>query len=595
MSARTESPHRDTRARVPHNLPVQLTGFVGRQAERAGVGGVLADRRLVTLTGVGGVGKTRLAAQVVADQAGRWPDGVWWVELGAVTEAADVAEVVASTTGVLVEPVRGPLGSVTVALADGRTLVCLDNCEHVREGAAEVAAALLRACPEVTVLATSREPLGLPGEAVWQVPPLAADDAMALFVERAGAVRPGFALDAAGEAAVGAMCARLDGIPLALELAAAWLRTLTPQQIEAGLDDRFGLLVRGPRGAVPRQQTLAASIDWSHALLQETDRVVFRRLATFPGGFGLEAARSVAAAGTVGRDDVLDALGRLVDKSLVVATERGQEARYRLLETIRQFAADRLADAGEVAATRDRHLGHVLAFVEGVEPELRRDLDAWRTRLELEQANLRTALEWGLAAPDPEPGRRLAAALPWLWHLHGQGPEGIDFLRRALRRAPQDRSRLQARLLTGIALVADTANPFGLEYDAAQRALEIASEQGDEPLRALCLTLSAVGRFFTDFDGAWRLSVEGLDAAEAAGDAFVVDAARALQGIILHLRDRHEAAEPLLAAAVEGLLRRHRGIAGTGGSPPPPSGSRRAGRSPPAGSTRLGGWPRRRW
>jgi len=215
MSARTESPHRDTRARVPHNLPVQLTGFVGRQAERAGVGGVLADRRLVTLTGVGGVGKTRLAAQVVADQAGRWPDGVWWVELGAVTEAADVAEVVASTTGVLVEPVRGPLGSVTVALADGRTLVCLDNCEHVREGAAEVAAALLRACPEVTVLATSREPLGLPGEAVWQVPPLAADDAMALFVERAGAVRPGFALDAAGEAAVGAMCARLDGIPLA--------------------------------------------------------------------------------------------------------------------------------------------------------------------------------------------------------------------------------------------------------------------------------------------------------------------------------------------------------------------------------------------
>ncbi|MFL6271497.1 MAG: LuxR C-terminal-related transcriptional regulator [Actinomycetes bacterium] len=563
MSARTESPHRDTRARVPRNLPVQLTGFVGRQAERAGVGVVLADRRLVTLTGVGGVGKTRLAAQVAADQAERWLDGVWWVELGAVTEAADVAEVVASTIGVLVEPVRGPLGSVTVALADGRTLVCLDNCEHVLEGAAEVAAALLLACPEVTVLATSREPLGLPGEAVWQVPPLATDDAMALFVERAGAVRPGFALDAAGEAAVRTMCARLDGIPLALELAAAWLRTLTPQQIEAGLDDRFGLLVRGPRGAVPRQQTLAASIDWSHALLEETDRVVFRRLAIFPGGFGLEAARSVAAAGTVGRDDVLDALGRLVDKSLVVATERGQEARYRLLETIRQFAADRLADAGEVAATRDRHLAHVLAFVEGVEPELRRDLDAWRTRLELEQANLRTALEWGLAAPDPEPGRRLAAALPWLWHLHGQGPEGIDFLRRAIRRAPRDRSRLQGRLLTGIALVADTASPFGLEYDAAQRALEIATEQGDEPLRALCLTLSAVGRFFTDFDGAWRLSVEGLDAAEAAGDAFVVDAARALQGIILHLRDRHEAAEPLLASAVEGLLRRHRGIAAT--------------------------------
>jgi predicted ATPase/DNA-binding NarL/FixJ family response regulator len=563
MSAGTESPRRDTRARVPHNLPVQLTGFVGRQAERAGVGDVLASRRLVTLTGVGGVGKTRLAAQVAADQAEHWPDGVWWVELGTVTDAAEVAEVVASTLGVLVEPVRGPLGSVTVALEGRRTLVCLDNCEHVLEGAAEVAVGLLRFCPEATVLATSREPLGVAGEAVWQVPPLSVDDALALFVERAGAVRPGFVLDASSEAAVRAMCARLDGIPLALELAAAWLRTLTPQQIEAGLEDRFRLLVRGPRGAVPRQQTLAASIEWSHALLEQPDRVVFRRLATFPGGFGLEAARSVAAAGAVARDDVLDALGRLVDKSLVVASGRGQEARYRLLETIREFAADRLDEAGEVAATRDRHLAHLLAFAEAIEPELRRDMDAWRTRLELEHANLRAALEWGLAAPDPEPGRRLAAALPWLWHLHGQGPEGIDFLGRAIGRAPRDRSRLQARLLAGIALVADTASPFGLEFDAAQRALEIATEQGDEPLRALCLTLSGVGRFFTDFDAAWELSVEALEVAEAAGDAFVVDAARALQGIILHLRDRHQAAEPLLASAVEGLLRRHRGIAAT--------------------------------
>jgi predicted ATPase/DNA-binding NarL/FixJ family response regulator len=563
MAAGTQTLRHDTRARVPHNLPVQLTGFVGRQAERAGVGDLLRGRRLVTLTGVGGSGKTRLAVQVAADQARHWPDGVWWVELGAVTDGADVAEAVASTLGVLVEPVRGPLGSVTVALRDHRSLVCLDNCEHVLEGAAEVAAAVLRSCPGATVLATSREPLGLPGEAVWQVPPLGEDDALVLFVERAGAVRPGFALDASSEAAVRSMCARLDGIPLALELAAAWLRTLTPQQIEAGLDDRFALLVRGPRGAAPRQQTLAASIQWSHALLEEADRVVFRRLAVFPAGFGLEAARSVAAAGAVGRDEVLDALGRLVDKSLVIAEERGHEARYRLLETIREFAADRLEEAGEVAATRDRHLTQVLAFAEGIEPELRRDMDAWRTRLELEHANLRAALDWGLAAPDPEPGRRLAAALPWLWHLHGQGPEGLDFLRRAVRRAPGDRSRLQARLLTGIALVADTASPFGIEFDAAQRALEIATEQGDQPLRALCLTLSAVGRFFTDFDAAWELGVEALGVAEAAGDGFVVDAARALQGIILHLRDRHETAEPLLASAVEGLLRRHRGIAAT--------------------------------
>jgi predicted ATPase/DNA-binding CsgD family transcriptional regulator/class 3 adenylate cyclase len=549
--------------RVPHNLPIHLTGFIGRRAELTAVGEVLLGRRLVTLTGVGGSGKTRLAAQAAADLAERWPDGVWWVELGTVTDAAEVAEVVAAAVGVLVEPVRGPLASVTVQLRDRRMLVCLDNCEHVLDGAAGVAEAVLRSCPEVTVLTTSREPLGVPGEAVWQVPPLAADEALALFVERAGAVRRRFTLDESSEAAVRTTCSRLDGMPLALELAAAWLRTLTPQQIEAGLDDRFALLVRGPRGAVPRQQTLAASIEWSHALLQDSDRAVFRRLAVFAGGFGLDAARSVGAAGTVDRDDVLGTVGRLVDKSLVVAEERGGEARYRLLETIRQFAADRLEEAGEASATRDRHLAHFLAFAEGIEPELQRDMDAWRTRLELEHGNLRAALDWGLAAPDPDRGRRLAATLPWLWHLHGQGPEGIDFLRRAVRRAPDDRSGLQARLLTGIALVADTASPLDLEFDAAQRALTIATEQGDDRLRALCLTLSAVGQFFTDFGAAWELTVEALDVAEGTGDRFVPDAARALQGIILHLRDRHEAAEPLLRAAVEELLRRHRGIAAT--------------------------------
>jgi predicted ATPase/DNA-binding NarL/FixJ family response regulator len=548
---------------LDHTLPVHLTSFVGRRAELAAVSTLLRGRRLVTLTGVGGSGKTRLAARLAADQAARWPDGVWWVELEAVTDPAQVAGVAAATIGVLVEPVQGSLRSLTVQLRDRRTLVCLDNCEQVLEGAAEVAQALLRSGAEVTVLTTSREPLGVAGETVWQVPPLSEDDALALFLERASLVRPGFTLDASGEAAVRTMCRRLDGIPLALELAAAWLRTLTPRQIAAGLDDRFALLVRGPRSAVPRHQTLEASIEWSHALLAEPDRVVFRRLAVFAGGFGLEAARAVAAGGAVARDDVLDALGRLVDKSLVVAEERDGEARYRLLETIRQYATDRLVGAGEAAATRDRHLAWFLAFAEALDPELQRDLDACRTRLEREHDNLRAALDWGLVAADPEPGRRLAAGLPWLWHFHRHGREGLEYLRRAIDRAPDDRSTLQARLLTGIALVADTASPLGLEFDAAQRALAIATEQGDERLRALCLTLSAVGRFYTDFGAAWALTIDALRAAEAAGDAFVTDAARALQGIILHLRDRHQEAEPLLESAVEGLLHRHRGIAAT--------------------------------
>jgi predicted ATPase/DNA-binding CsgD family transcriptional regulator len=544
-------------------LPVHLTSFVGRRAELAAVSALLRGRRLVTLTGVGGSGKTRLAARLAADQAERWPDGVWWVELEAVTDPAQVAEVAAATVGVLVEPVQGPLRSLTAQLRDRQALVCLDNCEQVLEGAAEVAQALRRSGAEVTVLTTSREPLGVAGETVWQVPPLSEDDALALFLERASLVRPGFTLDASSEDAVRTMCRRLDGIPLALELAAAWLRTLTPRQIAAGLDDRFALLVGGPRGVAPRQQTLAASIDWSHALLAERDRIVFRRLAVFAGGFGLEAAWAVAAGGAVARDDVLSALRRLVDKSLVIAEERDGEARYRLLETIRQYAADRLVEAGEAAATRDRHLAWFLAFAEDLEPELQRDLDAWRTRLERERDNLRAALDWGLAAPDPERGRRLAAGLPWLWHLHRHGREGLEYLRRAIDRAPDDRSTLQARLLTGIALVADTASPLGLEFDAAQRALTIATEQGDEQLRALCLVLSAVGRFYTDFGAAWALTVDALRAAEAAGDAFVPAAARALQGIILHLRDRHREAEPLLESAVEGLLHRHRGIAAT--------------------------------
>src|SRR5919107_4489535 len=267
----------------PRTLPVQLTSFVGRRAELAAVAALLRGRRLVTLTGVGGSGKTRLAARLATEQAGRWPDGVWWVELEAVTDPAQVAEAAAATIGALVEPVRAPLRSLTVQLGDRRTLVCLDNCEQVVEGAAEGAHALLRSGAGVTVLATSREPLGVAGETVWQMPPLSEDDALALFVERAGLVRPGFTLDAPGEDAVRTICRRLDGIPLALELAAAWLRTLTPRQIADGLDDRFALLVRGPRGAVPRQQTLSASIGWSHALLAEPDRVVLRRLAVFAG------------------------------------------------------------------------------------------------------------------------------------------------------------------------------------------------------------------------------------------------------------------------------------------------------------------------
>ncbi|MEV7044221.1 LuxR C-terminal-related transcriptional regulator [Amycolatopsis sp. NPDC051061] len=534
---------------VPNNLPVQLTGFVGRETEAGEVRGRLAGGRLVTLAGPGGSGKTRLAAQVAAAAAGRWPDGVWWVELDAVTGRGEVAELVAATLGVPVEPHAGAARSVATELRDRRVLLCLDNCEQALDGVADLAVELLRTCPEVAVLTTSREPLGVPGETVWRVPPLAVEEAVALFVERAGAVRPLFTLDTSSAAAVRSVCTRLDGIPLAVELAAAWLGTLTPHQIDAGLDDRFALLTRGPRGVPARQRTLAASIAWSHDQLEDEDRAVFRRLAVFAGGFTLDAAGGLAA---------LPALGRLVDKSLVLA----ENGRYRLLETLREYAAARLAEAGEADAVRDRHLDHFLALAEAAEPDLDRDKDAWRARMEPERDNLRSALEWGLAREDPTRGRRLAAAVAWLWNLRGRGHEGLAYLRRAVARCPDERSPLQARLLTGIGLVADTTAPFDVE--AARLGLEIATEVGEAGLRARCLSLTALGHLYTDFDAAWDLALEAEKVAEAAEDGFARDSALMLRGIVLHARDRHDEAEPLLAEATEGLLRRgDRGLAST--------------------------------
>lgn len=550
-----------SRACAQTNLPAQFTTFIGRTDEIETARRLLARGRLVTLTGPGGAGKTRLAAAVAAAEASRRPDGIWWVDLAAVTDGTAVAETAAAAVGALVA--GDPVHSLIVHLAHGRVLLCLDNAEHLLDGVAGVVDVVLRACPEVTILVTSREPLGLPGEAVLAVPPLGDDDAVALFVDRARLANGSFTLDAANASAVRSIAAHLDGIPLALELAASWLRTLTPQQIEAALDDRFALLVRGPRGALRRQRTLAGSIDWSHDLLEGTDRIVFRRLAVFAGTFGLRAARVVAAGGSVRADDVLPALARLVDKSLVVADNTGEEARYRLLETLRAYATARLVEAAEAPIVRVRHVEWYLRFAESTDAYREHDPDRWRRTLRLEYDNLRTALEQGLTFEDGESGRRLAAALAWLWHLDRRGHEGMDIIRRAIALAPDDRSLLQARLLTGLALVADTAEPLDVEYDAATRALELATAVGDEGLRALCLNLSAVGAFYTDFDEGWRLCEQAHQAARTAANAFVLGGARALQAIILHLRDRHTEAEAIVDDDVRRHLQLHRGVLST--------------------------------
>jgi len=544
---------------VPNNLVAPLTSFIGRHTDIETTAGLLERHRLVTLTGPGGAGKTRLAAQVAAGQSDRYPDGVWWVDLATVSDRTAVTETVAEVVGAPV----GRVHALRTHLAGWQSLLCLDNAEHLLDGVASTVAAVLQAGPQITVLVTSREPLGLPGEAVLGVPPLSDDDALSLFVDRACLVQPSFALDESNEAAIRSIAAHLDGIPLALELAAAWMRTLTPKQVETGLDDRFALLVRGPRGAQRRQRTLAGSIDWSHALLAETDRVVLRRLAVFAGTFGLAAAQELGAGTTVPVAEVLPALGRLVDKSMVVADVRGPESRYRLLETIRAFAAARLVEAAEDAALHARHLAWYLRFVEAAEADREIDADRWRRALVLEYDNLRAALDWGLAAEDSRDGRQLAASLAWLWHLDRRGREGIGLLQRAIDRGPDERSPLQARLLTGLALVADTAGPLDVERDAASRAVELAIEVGDDGLRALCLNLLAVGSFYTDFDEAWQLCEQAHAAAYASGNSFVLGGARALQAIILHLRDRHAEAEAVIDEPVRHCLQHHRGVLST--------------------------------
>ncbi|MGW7687165.1 helix-turn-helix transcriptional regulator [Kribbella sp. NPDC054772] len=527
---------------VPNNLPVMFTSFVGRQTQVAALRTQLSGGRLVTLTGPGGSGKTRLAAQTAAQLAERWPDGVWWVDLSAATDNAQIPEAVAAAIGLLVESGdRLLIGQLRTRQA----LICLDNCEQIIDGVAEFVHALHAGCPEISVLATSRVPLDLPGEAIWRVPALAPDEARVLFAERAGTEFP------QSEQAIRSICARLDGMPLALELAAAWVRTLTPEQIESGLSDRFGLLTKNVRGVAARQQTLAASIDWSHELLDADERRVFRRLAVFAGGFTLDAATVIC-----GGDDVLEVLARLVDKSLVVA----EDGRYRLLETIREYAALRLTEAGE--DLRDRHLDHYLRVAEAAEPLLDKDRDAWRALIEPDRENCRAALDHGLTATDPDRGRRLAAALRWLWNLQATSTEGIDYLRRAIDCAPDDRTLLQARLLYGYATVADTVDPFG--YDAAGRGLELATELGDDRLGSLFLALVAVGEFFTDFEKAWDLTAEGRRLAEGIGNEPARNANIALQCVLLALRDRYDELRPLIELVADGLVTSgERGIAST--------------------------------
>src|SRR5439155_1838301 len=385
-----------------------------------------------------------LAAHTAAVVTESYPAGVWWVELGSLGPGSAVSTAVLSALGLREHPARTAVDQLADRLGEGRALLVMDNCEHVLEPVVALVEPLLGRSPELTVLATSREPLGVAGETTWRVPPLAvpavaggstpqslgAYDAVGLFVERARQARPNFTVTNDNAPAVAEICARLDGSPLAIELAAARVRVLSPEGIRAGLDDRFRLLTGGSK-RVARQQTLAASVEWSHDLLGERERTLLRRLAVFAGGFTLDAAEAVCAGDGIEALDVLDLLASLVDKSLVMADDDRPETRYRLLETIRQFASARLEASGETVALRDRHLAFQLRLAAVAESEMLAD-DDLVTRLEAEHDNLRAALDWALSRSQIDDAIQLLLGLCNLWFSRGLMREALVWLDRVL-------------------------------------------------------------------------------------------------------------------------------------------------------------------
>ncbi len=432
----------------PNNLPIQLTSFIGREQEMAEIIRLLPGTCLLTLTGSGGCGKTRLAVKVAVSLLDKFEDGVWFVDLSALSDPALVAQTVASALSVP-EQLGRALAEVLVSYLHSKSLLLvLDNCEHLVVSCAHLAEELLRACPSLRILATSREPLTIGGEVSFRVPSLSLPDpesavsaehlmryeAVQLFVARVKVVQPEFELTSRNAPAVARISRRLDGIPLAIELAAPRVTVLTVEQIAERLEDLFRLLTGGSRTALPRQRTLRATMDWSYALLSEKERVLLRRLSVFAGGWTLDAAEAVCAQEGIEEQEVLDLLGHLVDKSLVLVDGRDSVPRYRQLETVRQYSRDLLLASGESSAVRRQHLEWFMTLAEQAEPQLLGAGQAvWLDRLELEHDNLRAALEWSLESEDVDAGVRLAGAVWRFWFVRGHLAEGRRWLEGVLK------------------------------------------------------------------------------------------------------------------------------------------------------------------
>ena len=537
----------------PHNLPVQLTSFIGREAAMDEIKRLFPDTHLLTVTGIGGAGKTRLALQVAADLIDDFPGGVWFVELAPLHDPALVPQTVASALGLHVEPDRPLVESLVDHLREKHLLLILDNCEHVAGASARLAAKLLGAAPQLKILATSRVSLNLAGETLYPVPPLSLPDsrhvtpplamtqyeAVRLFIERGRAVQPAFGVTNANAPAVAQICQHLDGIPLAIELAAARIRLLSPDEIAARLGDRFNLLTGGSRTALPRHQTLRATMDWSYDLLTGAERTLFNRLAVFAGSFSLESVEAVCADASDGGalmhairpSQALDLLGALVDHSLVIVEERKAETRYGLLETVRQYALERGQAVGEWPSLQDRHLAHYLVVAEQGAPHIFAGHPVWTDRFEAEYDNFRVAMAVALAR-NPQSAILLGRSLHQFVYFGPRVFESYDWAMRILdltKAWPPSRMRATALWLAGDHALAVGDLQRGQEL--LEASLDMANELGDKHQMALSLhDLAGAHMFLGNWEQMKHYADQLTTISLELGDTYFITAALWLSG-----------------------------------------------------------------
>jgi predicted ATPase/DNA-binding CsgD family transcriptional regulator len=535
-----------------HNLPAQLTSFIGREHDVDALVEAVSDRRLVCLTGVGGCGKTRLALRVGERLGETIDDGPWLVDFSTTSNPAKVPRLVASALAILLEPDRDPVSGLARQLAQRGTTLIFDTCEHLLSPIGDLVDRLLRSCPGIRVIATSREPLRVTGEAVWPVPSLDPLEARRLFIERAQLVAPRLDVDGRDQE-VDAVCSRVDRLPLGIELAAAWARVLPPADIAAGLKDSVQMLAGTSTGVAARHQTLNASITWSHALLDSSEQVLFRRLSVFPGLFTLDAAAVVCAdrGETWEPTEAMQRVGRLLDKSLVSVRTGGTDARYRMLDTIRHYAELQLERSGEGDGVSDRHLDYFLRIAEEAEPGLDKAQDLWREPLDAHYDNFICAVRWGLRdhrAPERlARGCRLVAALGRYWLLRGLSGEGLDLLEQALAvvRDPTVRHRL-------LAARAELSMVGGRPELLESAVNEVLADSNADPVaRARCRTMKIFPAFFRDFEETERLAEEAIAAARDAGDGFSRDWALVMRGYSEQTRNLHDRARATARIAYE--------------------------------------------